>query len=135
MCTAPRMAPRLGKLLNHLSYIYSSKFAGHLWPAADPPGLPGEVVHLRLRVRPHGVAGGCLLLERQGKKNLDHNDPEINLMLQRTSVTVTSISVPIAHSDFFCSKKGHYYRVAHLMADLGWVDFDLGCSKAGGPLL
>ena len=27
------------------------------------------------------------------------------------------------------------YRVTHLLANLGWVDFDLGCSKAGGPLL
>ena len=22
----------------------------------------------------------------------------------------------------------HYYRVTHLLADLGWVDLDLGCS-------
>ena len=27
------------------------------------------------------------------------------------------------------------YRVTHLLANLGWVDFDLGCSKAGGLLL
>ena len=25
------------------------------------------------------------------------------------------------------------YRVTHLLANLGWADFDLGCSKAGGP--
>ena len=27
------------------------------------------------------------------------------------------------------------YRVAHLLADLGWVDSDLRSSQAGGPLL
>ena len=28
-----------------------------------------------------------------------------------------------------------HYRVGHLLADLGWVDLDMGSSKAGGPLL
>ena len=29
----------------------------------------------------------------------------------------------------------HYYRATHLLADLGWVDFDLGCSTGHWAVL
>ena len=32
----------------------------------------------------------------------------------------------------FCTEELIHYRVTHLLANLGWVDFDFGCSTQGG---
>ena len=53
----------------------NTSFSGRFWAAADPPGLPGEVFHVRLRLRPRDGAGGGLLLQRPSKSLLDHPDP------------------------------------------------------------